>query len=220
MISCVAVAVTMLVLSILDIWKLKLGLAPYSITAAVAVLILALVITKKYWVIQRSMPDTNRDKSRRKLESQQHSSQFERRHGSNVSRDILSLPQNLQVIVSNYQLLQKIFAISENTLETRPDEQFSPIVTIADAVTQQPLDCVLLLLHGEKPPEVNCRILFCYIAVQVTNFGAHGLSFYPPYHMESKPCNQNKLPLTFFSPARYSLCHLAVSSLHSGLRRC
>ena len=52
MISCAAVAVTLLLLSILDIWKLELGLAPYSITAAVAVLILALVITEKYWVIQ------------------------------------------------------------------------------------------------------------------------------------------------------------------------
>ena len=209
-ISCVAVAVTLLLLSILDIWKLELGLAPYSITAAVGALTLAIVITKKYWVTERSIPDTNRDKSHRRLERPL---QLEIRHGSNDSKDIFSLPQNLQVMVSNYLPLQEIFAISENTRETRTDKQFSPIVTIVNA-TQQPLDCVLLL-RGENPPKVNCRTLFCYIAVQVSNFGAHGLPFHPPYHMESKPCNQNKLPLTFsfHQPGIVCVIQLSVHSI-------
>ena len=40
MISRIAVAVTLPTLSVLDIWKLELGLAPYSITAAVGALTL------------------------------------------------------------------------------------------------------------------------------------------------------------------------------------
>ena len=78
--------------------------------------------------------------------------------------DIFSLPQYIWVMVSNYQPLQTVFSISETEYRTRqmkPDEQFSPTVTIVDAATQQPLNCVLLL-HGEKPPEVTCRTLFCY----------------------------------------------------------
>ena len=81
------------------------------------------------------------------------------------------------------------------------DEQFSPTVTIVDTATQQPFDCVLLV-HGEKPPEVSCRTLFCYIPVAETvvlYYDAHGS--YPhrlcKYHMESKPCKQDKLPLIF-----------------------
>ena len=60
-------------------------------------------------------------------------------------------------MVSNYQPLQTIFAIAKGgcqSEEIRTDEQFSPTVTIA--ATQQPLDCVLML-HGEKPPEVTYR---------------------------------------------------------------
>ena len=74
-------------------------------------------------------------------------------------------------MVSNYQPLQTIFAIPDNECcirEIKTDEQFSPIVTIVETATQQALDCILLL-HGEKPPEVSCRTLFCYIAVQVTS---------------------------------------------------
>ena len=61
--------------------------------------------------------------------------------------DTFSLPENIWLMVSNYQLLQTIFAIADNechSQEIRPDEQFSPIVTIVDTETQQPLDCVLV----------------------------------------------------------------------------
>ena len=52
---------------------------------------------------------------------------------------------------------------------TNNDEQFSPSVTIMDTATQQVLDCVLLL-HGEKPPEISSRTCINYAtqhAVQV-----------------------------------------------------
>ena len=82
----------------------------------------------------------------------------------------MNLPQYIQIMVSNYQPLQTTFAISKGdfyTQQIKMDEQFSPIATIVDDVTKQPLDCVLLL-HDEKPPEVSFRTLFCYIAVQIT----------------------------------------------------
>ena len=66
--------------------------------------------------------------------------------------DIFSLPQYIQVMVSNYQPLQTVFAIDKGEChmqQVKNNEQFSPIVTIEDTATQQPLDCVLLL-HGEK----------------------------------------------------------------------
>ena len=118
------------------------------------------------------------DKKYRKHESQ----------GSTDATDTFSLPQYIRVMVSNYQPLQTVFAISESeyhTREIKTEEQFSFTVTIVDAATQQPLDCVLLL-HGEKPPEVTCRTLFSYIAVQVSYRDAHGFHPYPPYHVESK----------------------------------
>ena len=124
-------------------------------------------------------------------------------------------------MVSNYQPLQTIFAIAKGECQSREikaEEQFSPSVTIVDTATRQPLDCVLLL-HGEKPPEVTCRTLFCYIAVQVKYCDVHGSLPHPLYHMESKPCTQGRLPLIFCFHSWYSLCHSAVSSLHSGLRR-
>ena len=114
--------------------------------------------------------------------------------------DTFSLPKNIWVMVSNYQQLQTILAISESeyhTQDLKRCEQFSPIVTIVNAATQEPLDCVLLL-HGEKPPEVYHRTLFCYIAVKVSYCDAHGSHPHPPYHMKSKPCMQGKLPLIFY----------------------
>ena len=91
------------------------------------------------------------------------------------------------------------------------DEQFSPTVTIVDSGTQRPLDCVLLL-HGEKPPEV--RTLFCYIAVQVSYCDTHGSHPHPPYHMESKPCTQGKLPLIFCLHQPGTVCVIQMS-IHS-----
>ena len=44
-----AVGVTLLLFSIADMWKLELGLAPYTITAGIGALTLAVVI-RKYWV--------------------------------------------------------------------------------------------------------------------------------------------------------------------------
>ena len=75
-----------------------------------------------------------------------------------------------------------------------------------------------LLLHGEKPPEVTCKTLFCYIAVQVTvalNHDAHNPYPHPPYHMESKPCKQGKLTLTFtfHQPGIMCVIQLSVHSI-------
>ena len=228
MISCVAaVGVVLLLLSVIDMWKLELGLAPYTFTAGVGALTLALVI-KKSWVTQSLLLDTSTEKKHWKLEQLQHSRLCpEKGQESTDPMDSFSLPQCICVMVSNYQLLQAIFAMPKgecHVREIRPDEPFSPIVTIVDAGTQQPLDCVLLL-HGEKPPEVTCRTLFCYIAVQVTDVphynDEHGSYPYPLYHMESKLCKQARQTTTYllFSPTWYSLCHSTVNSLHSRLRR-
>ena len=145
------------------------------------------------------------------------------------STNIFSLPQYIRVRVSNYQLLQTIFAVPEDECprqeinadehrqQIKKEEQFSPTVTVVDTATQQPLDCVLLL-HGEKPPEVSCRTLFCYIAVQVTDVphcdDEHGSYPYPLYHMESKPCKHAKLPLIFCFHQPGTVCVIQLS-IHS-----
>ena len=130
--------------------------------------------------------------------------------------DIFSLPQYIRVMVSDYQPLQTVFAISESeyrTREIKTEEQFALTVTIVDTETRQTLDCVLLL-HGEKSPEVNCRTLFCYIAVQVSYCDSHGSHPYPQYHVESKPCKPGKLPLIFcfHQPGTYNI-QLSVHSI-------
>ena len=165
-----------------------------------------MIITQKFMRHTISLSD----KKCRKFESQE----------STDGSDTFSLPQYIRVMVSNYQPLQTIFAIAESechTREIKKDEQFSPTVTIVDTATQQPLDCVLLL-HDEKPPEVNHRTLFCYIAVQVTvaqYHDAHGSHPYPLYHIESKPCKQSKLPLIFYfhQPGTVCLIQLSVHSI-------
>ena len=123
-------------------------------------------------------------------------------------------------MVSNYQLLQTIYSISDNEYRSRQEiktsEQFSPIVTIVDAATKQCLDCVLLL-HGQKPPEVSSETLFCYIAIQVTHipyYDEHGSYPHPLYHMESKPCKQGKLPLIFCFHQPGTVCVIQLS-IHS-----
>ena len=149
------------------------------------------------------------DRKYRKLESQQQS----KLQKLDDSVEIFCPPQYIRVMVSNYQPLQTIFAIPKgecHTRETRPDEQFSPIVTIADTATQQLLHCVLLL-QSEKPPKVNCRTLFCYIAVQVSYCDVHGSHPYPLYHVESKPCKQGKLPLTFCFHQPGTVCNIRLS---------
>ena len=157
------------------------------------------------------------DKKHRKLESQQQSRLHpEKGHTSTDPTDIFSLPQYIRVMVSNYQPLQTIFSIPEGECHTRPiktDEQFSPIVTIVDAATQQPLDCVLLL-HSEKPPEVTSRALFCYIAVHISYHDEHGSHHHPLYHMESKPCKQGNLPFIFSFHQPGTLCVIQLS-IHS-----
>ena len=217
-ISCVAaVGVALLLLSVVDVRKLKFGLALYCITAGVGAITLAVVIQKS-WVAQSL---SNTDKKDRKLEQLQHSRLSpEKGRESTDLMDAFSLPQCIQVMVSNYQLLQAIFAIPKGecrTRELRPDEQFSPIVTIADAGTQQPLDCVLLL-HGEKLPEVSCRKLLCYIAVQVADvphYDEHVSYPHSLYHMESKPCKQSKLPLIFcfHQPGTVYVIRLSIHSI-------
>ena len=127
--------------------------------------------------------------------------------------DIFSLPQYIRIMVSNYQVLQTIFAVPEDECHTRQmkkDEQFSPTVTIVDTATQQTLDCVLLLC-SEKPPEVNCRTLFCYIAVQVSYPDVHGIQHYPLYHMERKPSKQGKLSLVFCFHQPGTVCNIQLS---------
>ena len=166
------------------------------------------------------MADTETDEEHRKLESQQQFRVFpEQRSKLTDSTDMifLTLPNYIRVMVSNYQPLQTIFAIDKSkchTREIKKEEQFSPTVTIVDAATQQTLDCVLLL-HGEKPPEVSCRTLFCYIAVQVSYHDPHGSHPYPQYHVKSKPCKQGKLPLIFcfHQPGRACNIQLSVHSI-------
>jgi len=162
------------------------------------------------------MPDIKTDKGHRKLGCQQ---QFrENRQELTDPADIFSLPKYIRIMVSNYQPLQTIFAGKEecHKREIRKDEQFSPIVTIVDTATQQPLDCVLLL-HGDKPPEVNCRTLFCYIAVQVTvepyEYDTHGSHLL--YQVKSKPCKQNKLLLSFcfHQPGAVFVIQLSIHSI-------
>ena len=116
-------------------------------------------------------------------------------------------------MVSNYRHPEEIFSIPKRECyrrQIKTDEQFSPTVTIVDTATQQTLDCVLLL-HGEKPPEVNHRTLFCYVAVQVSYIGSPS---HPSYHMESKQSQQGKLPLTFFFHQPGTVCVIQLS-LHS-----
>jgi len=73
-------------------------------------------------------------------------------------------------MVSNYHHLQRIFTIPKDECHTRQikkEEQFSPIVTIVDTATRETLDYIYILLHGERPPEMSCKALFCYIEVQL-----------------------------------------------------
>ena len=168
------------------------------------------------------MADTETDEEHRKLESQQQFRVFpEKSSKLTDSTDmIFTLPNYIWVMVSNYQPLQTIFAIDKSechTREIKQDEQFSPIVTIADTATRQTLDCVLLL-HGEKPPEVNQRTSFCYIEVQVTvvpNHDEHVSYLHPPYHMKSKPHKQSKLPLIicFYQPGTVCVIQLSIHSI-------
>lgn len=151
----------------------------------------------------------------RKHESQQQSGLDPEE--SNGYTYVSSVPQYVRVMVSNYQPLQKIYAIAEGECQSREiktEEQFCPIATIVDTATQQPLDCVLLL-HGEKPPEVSRRTLFCYIAVQVTFSEERSSCPHPLYHMESKPCTQGKLPLVFcfHHPGTVCVIQLSVHSM-------
>ena len=126
-----------------------------------------------------------------------------------VSGDIFSLPLYIQVMISHYQPLQTVFALPKGEeCHTKMDEQFSPTLTVVDSETRRFLDCILLL-HGEKLPEVNCRTLFFYIAVQVHGSYPHSL-----YHMESKPCKQGKLPLVFCFHQPGTVCVIQLS-LHS-----
>lgn len=217
-VSCVAVGVTLLLLSLIDMWKLKFDLALYCIMAGVGSFTLAVVI-KKACVTQSVVLDTSTEKKHWKPE-QLHHSRLCPEKGSTDPLDSFSLPRCIRVMVSNYQLLQAIFAMPKgecHVRDIRPDEQFSPTVTIVDAGTQQPLNCVLLL-HGEKHPEVSCRILFYYIAVQVMDGphydDEHGSHTYPLYHMESKPCKQGRLPLIFCFHQPGTVCVIQLS-IHS-----
>ena len=157
----------------------------------------------------------------RKLESEQQSKVHpEKGQKMTDPTEIFCLPQYIRVMVLNYQPLQTIFAIDEGECHKqalKTDEQFSPMVTIVNTETRQPLDCVLLL-HGEKPPEVNCRTLFCYIAVQVAvvpKHDSHNLYPHPLCHMESKPIKQSKLPLIFcfHQPGTVCVIQLSVHSI-------
>jgi len=158
------------------------------------------------------------DEKYKKLESQQQCRLYSvNGQESNDCTDIFSLPQYIRVMVSNYQPLQTVFAIDKKEChmrEIRTEEQFSSIVTIVDTATQQTLECVLLL-HGEKPPKVNYRTLFCYIAVQVSYCDARGSHPYPLYHVESKPCKQGKLSLTFcfHQPGTACVVQLSIHSM-------
>ena len=161
------------------------------------------------WVYCLNLSDTRH----RKLESQKHPSLHSQKGEQLTATGNFTHPQYMRVMVSNYQPLQTVFAVAESeyhTREIKKDEQFAPTVTIVDTATQQILDC-LLLLHDEKPPEVNSRTLFCYIAVELDVHGSHS---YPLYHMDSKPCKESKLPLTFCFHQPDTICYIQMS-LHS-----
>ena len=212
MISCVAVA--LLLLLVVDLWKLELRLPLYSITAAVGVLTLAVVI-RENWTSETSTPNKSTEQ-KHVLERHQHSRLDPVQEPTDPVGNI-SLPQYIRVMVSNYQPLQTIFAIPKEECQSgkiKKDEQFSPTVTIVDTETQQPLDCVLLL-HGEKPPEVNCRTLFYYIAVQISYCDVHGSHPHSPCHMDSKLCKQGKLQLTFcfHQPGAVCVIQLSIPSI-------
>ena len=178
------------------------------------VMIIEIVSIQKFmrYTIYLSLSDTKY----RKFESQQESRLYPGKiQESNDCTDIFSLPQYIRVMVSNFQPLQTVFAIDKgeyHSREIKNDEQFSPTVTIVDTATKQPLDCVLLL-HGEKPPEVHHRTLFCYIAVQVSYCEEQGSPPHP-YHMESKPCKQGRLPLIFCFYQSGTVCVIQLS-VHS-----
>ena len=158
------------------------------------------------------------DMKYRKLESQQQCRLYpEKGLESNDYIDVFSLPQYIRVMVSNYQPLQTVFAIDKGECqsgEIKTEEQFSPIVSIVDTATRQTLDCILLL-HGEKPPKVNYRTLFCHVTVQVSYRDAHGSHHHPLYHVKSKPCKQSKLPLMFcfHQPGTVCVIQLSVHSI-------
>ena len=79
-----AVAASLLLLSVVAMWKLELSLAP--VTAA---LTLAVVIWK-YWVTWRTLRDTDTGAKRRKFASQQHSKAHpEKRQETNDSTNTL-----------------------------------------------------------------------------------------------------------------------------------
>ena len=191
-------------------WKLELGLAPYIVTTGVGTVTLAVVI-KKCWMTQQSLSDTNTSK---KYRSQKPSKPHPEK-GEELTDDF-SLPRYIRVLVLNYQPMQTIFAISKDQYhvhEMKPDEEFAPNVTIVDYTTQQTLDCVLLL-YGDKPPEVSCRTLFCYIAVEITvvpYYVEHDSHPHPLHYIESKPCKQGKLPLVFHFHQPGIACDIQLS---------
>ena len=171
-----------------------------------------IVFIQKFMRYTTSLSDTKYRKFESQPESRLYSGKIQE---SNECTDVFSLPQYIRIMVSNYQLMQTVFAIDKgeyHSTEIKNDEQFSPTVTIVDTATQQPLDCVLLL-HGEKPPEVSSRTLFCYIAVQVSFCEEQGSPPHP-YHMESKPCKQGKLPLVFCFHQPGTVCVIQLS-VHS-----
>ena len=189
-------------------WKLELDLAPYTITAGIGALTLAVVI-RKYWVTHVVEKCWKHENPHFRLHP-------EKEHELSDPMGVFSLPRDIRITVSNYQPLQTVFAIAKGeccTRKIKTEEQFSPTVTIVDTATQQPLDCVLLL-HGEKPSEVTCRTLFCYIAVQVSNYDAYGSHLYLQHHMESKPCEQGRLPLIFCFHQPGTVCIIQLS-IHS-----
>ena len=78
--------------------------------------------------------------------------------------------------------------------------------------------CYMMRNFQKSLPKVTSRTLICYIAVQDTvalNHDAHNPYPHPPYHMESKPCKQGKLTLTFtfHQPGIMCVIQLSVHSI-------
>ena len=64
---------------------------------------------------------------------------------------------------------------------------------------------------------VSSWTLFCYISVQVTVVPYYDAQYsysHPLYHVESKPCTQGKLPLTFCFHQPGTVCVIRLS-IHS-----
>ena len=194
MTSLVVVAATLMVFPIL--YLCTLNIVSCSIAEAI---VISFAITWKCYL-------TKTTPTGKPSEDHHLNSNLKKRKEANFSTNLsmCSLPQQLRMVVSNYEYLQRTFAVSADKChhKLKPEEQFSPLVAILDAETGQQIGATVLLA-GEKPPEVANRTLFCYISLNVTLIPYYGSLRSHPYslhHLEKNtkiPCNPGEIALLF-----------------------